>query len=825
MNKKIILAMCFAFVMMIGNSYALYDQLTAEIKLTDNTGTILSGTYNFSFNIYDSYTGGSSLYESNQTLTTDSNGLVSVTLKDVDLNFSSDYYLGVIVGSDAESTPRINLTDIGNAIRSNETEYFNGLSSDSYLNDTDFGSAGLMKTDGSGSYSSITDASSNWNTAYGWGDHALAGYFTDISNFTGTLTNAKWCVYDSANTEIDCNVEPVIGDNSTWNQSLADTLYISQADEGNLNVNSSDFWDNIDTPEDFTNISVSGYYMINGVQLDSDDIPDHDGHSVKDTFNHVINRGNVEEITITETGGLGINWTAGELYDSTSHSFFKTTAGSGTLTNNAVNYLKWVSGTGLTISTSTASNNEILLATFSVYDGNINGYRKTSIMDESIANTRRGLRTAFPNRIIKGMSVSEDTDGTNALDVSMSSGELIKDGIELRTPSAIYSRNTPLIRHFHTSGVWDSDTNAEINTIYYDTGTDLAAIPSNKWVKAYFIFMNGKIGFIYPSEYFSTKAQALEASLPVSPPGLESVPKLTAIVYQQGDTDFTSTTWQDIRPGISEESFNIVTDHGALAGLSDDDHPQYLLADGTRALTGDWNAGAHAIIASTFMSNIATGTAPLTVSSTTQVANLNVSYAGKSYDLICTDCIGGTEIAELMDDDVSNTLTVTGYMQDEDINTFSEIQSWVSDKTLMNAEDVFTINANWINTAYPWSDNEVSDTLTCSNLVSASAVVDISTETNLAVGTGITLTDDTLTVVGGTAITADAGGVSVTADAIGDTQLEYNTGQHLTTTSDVTFNNVTVDHVVFENDATHHIRDNSTCVIITAGATTLEICE
>lgn len=30
-----------------------------------------------------------------------------------------------------------------------------------------------------------------------------------------------------------------------------------------------------------------------------------------------------------------------------------------------------------------------------------------------------------------------------------------------------------------------------------------------------------------------------------------------------------------------------VTDHGALSGLGDDDHPQYLLADGTRNLTGN----------------------------------------------------------------------------------------------------------------------------------------------------------------------------------------------------------------------------------------------
>lgn len=58
------------------------------------------------------------------------------------------------------------------------------------------------------------------------------------------------------------------------------------------------------------------------------------------------------------------------------------------------------------------------------------------------------------------------------------------------------------------------------------------------------------------------------------------------------------------------------------------------------------------------------------------------------------------------DNEVSDTLTVTGYMQDGDINTFSELQSWVSDKTLLNEEDVFTLDGNWVNTANPWAVNE-----------------------------------------------------------------------------------------------------------------------
>lgn len=65
------------------------------------------------------------------------------------------------------------------------------------------------------------------------------------------------------------------------------------------------------------------------------------------------------------------------------------------------------------------------------------------------------------------------------------------------------------------------------------------------------------------------------------------------------------------------------TDHGALTGLSDDDHLIYLRADGVRPLTGNWDAGSFKITAQQLESDIATGTTPFIVASTTLVANLN----------------------------------------------------------------------------------------------------------------------------------------------------------------------------------------------------------
>ena len=55
------------------------------------------------------------------------------------------------------------ITSIGDAIR-----------------DADFTTNGIMKRSGAGTYTSITDNSSNWDAAFGWGNHASQGYLTQL---------------------------------------------------------------------------------------------------------------------------------------------------------------------------------------------------------------------------------------------------------------------------------------------------------------------------------------------------------------------------------------------------------------------------------------------------------------------------------------------------------------------------------------------------------------------------------------------------------------------------------------------------------------------
>src|SRR3989339_645505 len=111
MNKKRgLLVLCM--ILLLGSLVSAIPQtFSVHGKLENNAGSPLEGTYNMSFNIYTTYTGGSASWTlSNQDVTTDSNGIYNIVLTNVNLDFGSQYYLGVTVGNDSEMSPRINLT-------------------------------------------------------------------------------------------------------------------------------------------------------------------------------------------------------------------------------------------------------------------------------------------------------------------------------------------------------------------------------------------------------------------------------------------------------------------------------------------------------------------------------------------------------------------------------------------------------------------------------------------------------------------------------------------------------------------------------------------
>jgi hypothetical protein len=117
---------------------------------------------------------------------------------------TSDVYVRSMYGSTAANTAWVKLYDTSdftnNSSNWNTAHGWGNHASAGYLTsqtshadvvvDGDFASTGLMKRGSSaGSYSIVTDNSSNWNTAYGWGNHSSGGYLQDTTDtFTGSLS-------------------------------------------------------------------------------------------------------------------------------------------------------------------------------------------------------------------------------------------------------------------------------------------------------------------------------------------------------------------------------------------------------------------------------------------------------------------------------------------------------------------------------------------------------------------------------------------------------------------------------------------------------------
>jgi len=323
-------------------------------------------------------------------------------------------------------------------------------------------------------------------------------------------------------------------------------------------------------------------------------------YSITDTLLNTVNPGQLEQITVSDAGGKTVTWNSGKII---------TPAGTivdineqstpQTLTDGAINYIVWDSDNDLTIQTDEPDGTQVPVAYVSVQNDDIIAIHNQSKLNTTLFNIGHALADHFLVTVADGLIVQEDTDATNDLDVYCTAGEFYHTMQDEKTVSAIYSRTTPMRRWYHSSGSWAYDTDAEIDNTQYDDGSDLTAISNNKWVKSLFMVSETEIHWIYPQVQYNTKAEAIAADLPTPPPGLELIPQCTALVMQEGQTDFSNAVWIDVRPLaclFTYDTSTIITEHGALAGLSDDDHPQYLLVDGTRAMSGNLDMNGSEIV-------------------------------------------------------------------------------------------------------------------------------------------------------------------------------------------------------------------------------------
>lgn len=145
---------------------------------------------------------------------------------------------------------------------------------------------------------------------------------------------------------------------------------------------------------------------------------------------------------------------------------------------------------------------------------------------------------------------------------------------------------------YGTNGANEISGQTEINITQYDNAGTLTSMTAGYWrTDSLLITSDGRVSVIFGTAEYATQALAEAASFAAIPGMMNSTACTIAELLVQQGTGITK--FVDARPATSSNvaGSSGVTDHGMLTGLADDDHTQYLLAAGSRAMSGNLDMG------------------------------------------------------------------------------------------------------------------------------------------------------------------------------------------------------------------------------------------
>ena len=180
-------------------------------------------------------------------------------------------------------------------------------------------------------------------------------------------------------------------------------------------------------------------------------------------------------------------------------------------------------------------------------------------------------------------------------------------------------------------------------------------------------------------------------------------------------------------------------DHNLLDGLLDDDHTIYLLTDGSRALTGDWNFGNYEINGTWV--NATYGQFENISADWLNANNLNIT-GNLSADYFFGNFTGGIVIAEQISS--THDMDVFGCLTSENISTqFLTVDNWIMGGELKIDNINISVNTIFSSTG---TINFLNDALTTTGLITGGSLI---------IDTNLLTTDITNNRVGINAIGAE----------------------------------------------------------------------
>ncbi len=223
------------------------------------------------------------------------------------------------------------------------------------------------------------------------------------------------------------------------------------------------------------------------------------------------------------------------------------------------------------------------------------------------------------DNITGGLIIGE----TGSRNVTMSSGTLW-ERLSSFAISAIDTSGADTFDTYCGTTKNETATSTWDNLNYCNSGS-LTALSNNRWAVLWFyIELDGDLIMQYGTAQYVSEASAEIEGTPstVTNRVIAQSKLIGRFIFQE-----SASTAESIETVFATTFAGaVVTDHGNLAGLSDDDHTQYVLADGTRALTANWDAGSFDITATRFVADDATATTSLQATSVTGAISILGEY-------------------------------------------------------------------------------------------------------------------------------------------------------------------------------------------------------
>lgn len=156
---------------------------------------------------------------------------------------------------------------------------------------------------------------------------------------------------------------------------------------------------------------------------------------------------------------------------------------------------------------------------------------------------------------------------------------------------------------YGTDGYTEISGLTDIDTANYNVDGYLSPLSADGYrVDTLFVTSDGRLSLIYGTVNYTSidDAQLAGATIPFTIIE-ETACSLATFIVQEG---YGIIEIQDARPIVDLGSSSgggggggsSITNHGALTGLTDDDHLQYILGNGSRSFTGNINMGANNIV-------------------------------------------------------------------------------------------------------------------------------------------------------------------------------------------------------------------------------------